>query len=202
MSMHGIGICACASVGVGIVGVVVSAQPGTTEPETPRDIQSMELVATQREREIEAVRARVAELYEVVSGPAGERDWERFQQLFGDGAILTQIYHTEQETGVLRVTPEQFARRSGPILMERSFYEREIASQVQLFGGLAHVWSVYESLNDPEGEPFSRGINSIQLVRGGDGVWRILSVAWDAEGQDRRIPREYLGGADASVSAP
>jgi len=188
MWIRGLIVCAGAVLGVAV------AQPGGSGPETPRDFASASLVPTERERAIAEVRARVGELYEVISGPAGPRDWERFASLFGQGAILTQIYHTPEGTGVLRVTPEEFGERSGPILLERPFYEREVSAQVQLFGGLAHVWSVYESRSDPEAEPFSRGINSIQLVRGGDGVWRILSVAWDAEGEGRVIPAEYLGG--------
>ena len=39
-------------------------------------------------RDEEEIGALIAEVYEVISGPAGERDWERFRSLFAHGARL------------------------------------------------------------------------------------------------------------------
>jgi len=51
--------------------------------------------------------------------------------------------------------------------------------------------SAYESLYAGEDEPFSRGVNSIQLLHEDDRWW-ILSIAWDVEAPDRPIPGAYL----------
>jgi hypothetical protein len=74
----------------------------------------------------------------------------------------------------------------------RGFVEREVASCTERYGHMAHVWSTYESKYSPEdAEPFTRGINSMQLVRH-DGRWWVLTILWDAERADQPIPPAYL----------
>lgn len=59
-----------------------------------------------------------------------------------------------------------YAEEAG--LREGGYYEREIGRTSERFGDIAHLFSAYESFHTPQdAKPFSRGINSIQLVRGG-----------------------------------
>jgi len=63
-----------------------------------------------------------------------------------------------------------------------AFFEVETARRLHVFGNIAHAWSVYEARTAPDDEtPERRGINSIQLYRGEDGRWRIISMIWDNE---------------------
>jgi len=72
------------------------------------------------------------------------------------------------------------------------FYETEIARRTEQFGQMAHAWSIYESRHDPsDPEPFSRGINSIQLFHDGKRWW-IVSIYWQQESAQAPIPKEYL----------
>jgi hypothetical protein len=44
---------------------------------------------------------------------------------------------------------------------------------------------------DPDGTPFARGINSVQLVHDGSRWW-IHSITWDYEREDNPLPPEAV----------
>lgn len=163
-----------------------AGQPGTTSPETPRLIEP--LVAP----EALAIQSTINTLYAVISGPPGPRDWERFKSLFIEGATLTSLVPIAGEPPrIVRMSPDDYIARSGPVLEERGFFEREIGSTIDRFADMAHVWSTYETRFTPGGDPDARGINSIQLVKTGAG-WKIASVLWSNESAANPIPSEYL----------
>lgn len=136
----------------------------------------------------------VAALYEIVSGPAGERrDWDRFRALFAPSARLLPL---QLGTDGLRVpfplTPAEFVERAGMYFSERGFFERELGRSVESFGSVIHVFSAYEVRNDPEDEePFARGVNSIQVLFDG-ARYRILSMTWEEESEKNPIPDALL----------
>jgi hypothetical protein len=76
------------------------------------------------------------------------------------------------------------------------FHEREIARTIEIFGNIAHVFSTYEARFDwASQEPFSIGINTIQLVKivvNDAEEWRVSSMAWNDQTPDRPIPAQYL----------
>lgn len=75
------------------------------------------------------------------------------------------------------------------------FHEREIARRIEVFGNIAHIFSTYEARFDSDAkEPFSVGINTIQLVRtstNGNEQWLVSSMAWNDETPERPIPAQY-----------
>ena len=73
---------------------------------------------------------------------------------------------------------EDYIRRVEPIFAEENFWERETSRQVEMVGRIAHVLSRYESLRDPNEEPFEHGANSMQLFFD-DTRWWIVSVMWN-----------------------
>lgn len=119
-------------------------------------------------------------LYETVSGPMGQpRDWDRFRFLFLPGARLMPIVSIPGEkAGVRLLSTEDFIRRVEPIFAKEDFWERETSRQAETAGHFAHLLSFYESLRDPDGPPFERSVNSIQLFN--DGVrWWIVNLMWN-----------------------
>ncbi|HEX6134469.1 MAG TPA: hypothetical protein VFZ24_10910 [Longimicrobiales bacterium] len=150
--------------------------------------------APARPQDVESIDAILEALYDVISGPAGEkRDWQRFHSLFVPGARLIPTGINQQGAVRHRVmTPEEYVAASGRVLEERGFFEREIGRTTERFGNIAHVFSAYDSRHtaaDPE--PFARGINSIQLLYDGSRWW-VVSIFWDSERDDNRIPDRYL----------
>lgn len=134
----------------------------------------------------------IAALYAGVSGDADQpRDWEAFSRLFVPGARLTNT-RVDAPDGlagdVLGVT--QFAALNDRLFQGRGFHEREVHRETATYGGIAHVWSVYESRRTRDGEPYARGANSLQLLRTPAG-WRILSVTWDHETPAQPLHRRF-----------
>ena len=119
-------------------------------------------------------------LYEVLSGPAGQpRDWERYRTLFIEGArLIVVVAVTGEKPRARQLTLEDYIRRVEPIFAIEDFWERETSRQTETFGRVAHVLSTYESLRDPDGLPFERGANSMQLFYD-DSRWWVVSVMWN-----------------------
>ena len=135
-------------------------------------------------------------VYDVISGDAGKaRDWDRFRSLFVEGARLIPTTAKNKDTGLVGVrvlSPEDYIKRAEPFLLKDGFHEREIARRVEQYGGIAHVFSTYESkhkMDDPK--PFARGINSFQLTYDGKRWW-VVTIFWQSETPELPIPKEFL----------
>lgn len=158
----------------------VFAAPPTGVPARPADVASVDAIMTA--------------LYDVISGPAGaKRDWNRFRSLFAPGARLIPTGRRADSVQVMRVlTPEEYATTIGPQLEQSGFFEREIGREVDQFGGIAQVFSAYDSKrNLADAAPFARGINSIQLINDGRRWW-VVTIFWDSERPGNPIPPQYL----------
>lgn len=133
-------------------------------------------------------------LYETISGPAEserERDWTRFRSLLSPDATfrLARWFYPDRVVEELRLwSVEEFIQAGKLFWRDAGFWERELWSRVEVFGNVAHVWSGYEGrVGSPETDPVTRGVNSFQLVRA-DGRWWLVSIAWDIETADNRVP--------------
>jgi len=157
--------------------------------------------------DVESIDAIIAAVYDGISGPAGKRrDWDRERSLYIPGARLIP---TGKPGGIGEVEPqlldiEGFIARVEPFFDKNGFYEKEIARRTEQFGQIAHVWSTYESRHDPgDPEPFSRGINSIQLFHDGKRWW-IVSIYWQqalAQNPEPTLRREAPNIASGSREA-
>ena len=149
-----------------------------------------------RPTDVETIDSIIAAVYEVISGPAGQkRDWERMRSLFAPGARLlptAAVPPADESFAVQVLDVDGYVARAGNYLEENGFFESETARRVETFGHIAHAWSTYESRHKAEEpEPFARGINSIQLMHDGRRWW-LLSIFWEAETPRTLIPKEYL----------
>lgn len=150
----------------------------------------------------------IAALYDGVSGDADEpRDWEAFSRLFVPGARLT-VTRADAAEGIATdglagdvLDVARFAALNDRLFKGRGFHERELHRETSHYGGIAHVWSVYESRRTREGDPYARGANSLQLLRTRDG-WRIVSVTWDQETPAQPLPQRFPAVAARRLLAP
>ena len=156
--------------------------------------------AAKNPSDVDTVDHLVASLYNVISGPAGSRDWDRFRSLFlPDGRIGVVVPETPatkdapaRKGDTVFLTPDMYSQRDDSYFKTHGFFERSIANRVEDFGNLAHVWSTYESRNaENDSQPFTRGINSIQIVRARGRFW-IASVLFDDERPGLKLPEKYL----------
>jgi hypothetical protein len=139
-----------------------------------------------------SVDALLNALYESISGPAGDRDFDRLRALLLPGARLAPTGKRLHGDGGVRVLDiDEFIDDIRPTMLAEAFHEVEIARRTERFGAIVHCWSTYEARRTRDGEPFSRGINSFQLVHK-DGRWWLVTSFWANETPDSTVPEEYL----------
>ena len=160
-----------------------SAPQASTTPSVP----------AARPGDVDTIEHILAAVYDVISGPPGKRDWDRFRSLYYPGARL--IPSGRNEKGEIRAhvdTPEEYAARAQSFFDREGFFEKSIANRIEIWDRIAHVWSTYESRHAREdAKPFARGINSFQLINDGHRWW-ILSVYWEGEDAAHPLPAKYL----------
>ena len=168
----------------GIVGAQTDKPAGSPAP------------ATARPADVGTRDAIVAALYDSISGPAGNRDWNRFCSLFIPQAQLIATFRKKDAPkdaplSYKVMSVQDYVDGAGIYFKEHAFYEREISRQVETFGSITHIFSTYESRQAPDAKPFERGINSIQLFNDGSRWW-VVDVYWTGETPDNPIPAQYL----------
>lgn len=131
----------------------------------------------------EQIGAVIDEMYAMISGAAGPRDWSRQLNCFLAEARQVRTWVDERGRPAMKAMGLQdYARDTQPFFDSNDFYEVEIGRRIDLFGNIAHVWSSYEARRCPDDrEPERRGINSIQLFRHSEHGWRIVHMIWDNE---------------------
>ena len=75
---------------------------------------------------------------------------------------------------------EGYIRRTDPYFQTNDFWEVETDRKIETFANIAHVLSFYESRREEHDEPFTHGVNSIQLFYDGTRWW-IASVMWNTQ---------------------
>jgi len=166
-----------------------AAQKPAAPQQTPPD--PFAGVPAAKSDDVKSVESILAALYDVISGPPGERDWNRFRSLFMPNARLTSA--EKSPDGLVRVRPnsvEDYVRLGGGYFLKNGFFEKPIVSRVQIFGNVAQVFSSYESRHAPGEAPFARGINSFQMAFDGKRWW-VVNILWDEERPDNPLPKEF-----------
>lgn len=131
----------------------------------------------------QAIGAVIDEMYDMISGPAGIRDWSRQKNCFHPDARQVRSWVDNQGRPIIKcMSLDDYARDTMPFFAANDFYEVETDRRVDLFGNIAQVWSRYEARRSPDGQDVERrGVNSIQLFRDSERGWRIIHMIWDNE---------------------
>jgi len=154
------------------------AQAAVAPPANPKDVESIDAI--------------MAALYNVISGPAGDRDWDRFRSLFLPEARMGAVRKKPDGSFTASsFTPDGYVERAAKYFKEKPFFESELSRKTEQFGQEAHVFSTYESRTAPGEKPFARGINSLQLFNDGK-RWYVVSIFWDEERPENQLPQKYL----------
>ena len=140
--------------------------------------------------DLAAIGAAIDEMYAMISGPAGPRDWSRQSNCFHPDARQIRTWIDDDGRPAMKMMGlADYARDTTPFFAANAFYEIETGRRIDLFGNMAHAWSQYEARRSPDdAEVERRGINSIQLFRDPERGWRIVSMIWDNERDGVRVP--------------
>ncbi len=173
---------------IAFAGLVLSVPPalGQEAAETPEPPAA-------DPADVGSIDAIIAAVYDAISGPAGPRDWQRFRSLFIPEARLIALGRNQEGQIVKRAMDvEAYVSGADRYFNQNGFFERELARRTEQFGSIVHAFSTYESRhNADDAEPFSRGINSFQLMNDGQRWW-VVTIFWQAESPGLTIPEEYL----------
>jgi hypothetical protein len=157
------------------------APPAAPPAAQPKDVDSIEHI--------------LAATYDVISGPPGPRDWDRFRSLFYSGARLIPSWRDDKGNIKTRdLSPDDYAKSGAAYFTKEGFFEVSIANRVESWDHIAEVWSTYESRHAKGEKPFARGVNSFQLFFDGTRWW-ILTIYWEDENPEHMLPEKYLTDA-------
>jgi hypothetical protein len=156
--------------------------------------QTTAATAVANPKDVQSLDAMVRAIYDVISGPPGARDWDRFNSLFTKDARLIAV-RVPKEGGkpdLAVMTPADYAARAGKYFLEHGFFEHELSRKTDSYGAMTHIYSTYESREIKDGKPIDRGINSMEFFYDGERWW-CVEIYWDAERPGNPIPEKYLG---------
>lgn len=127
--------------------------------------------------------AALDEMYAMISGPAGPRDWSRQANSFLPEARQVRTWVDEQGRATKKsMSLDEYSADVAPFFAANAFFEVETERRIDRFGNVAHVWSHYEARRAPDDTvPERRGVNSIQLFNDPERGWRIIHMIWDNE---------------------
>lgn len=148
-------------------------------------------VPTAKSADVDTLEHILAATYDVISGPAGTRDWDRFRSLFLPDAHLTAVGKRSKDGTpyVVTMSVDDYVKRAGDHFAKEAFYENALVTKTERFGSMAESFSSYASHHATGDKPFDRGINSFQFAFDGQRWW-IVSILWDSERPDNPIPAE------------
>jgi hypothetical protein len=176
-----------------LVCLAMVAQNSTPQPQKPstQPPASTPPAVSARPGDVDTVDHIIAAVYDAISGPAGQRDWDRFRSLYYPGARMIPTRRDDKGAIIARVsTTDEYAARAQEFFSKEGFFENSVANRVEIWDKIAHVWSTYESRHAKGEKPFARGINSFQLFNDGNRWW-ILTVYWESETPDNPLPEKY-----------
>ena len=142
--------------------------------------------------DVQAIEAIIARQFACLTWTRGTpADWNAFAADFLPGATLYPAARPPTFQ-----TVEGFIERMKNLAETKlhSFKEVVLGSKVEVFGNVAVAVAVCETTeNDAQVE---RGVEMLLLVKD-EGVWRIVSQAWDKAGPSNPIPAHLLAGTES-----
>lgn len=167
---------------IALVTIATSLQAQTYAPLTQ--------LPNTRAADVSTIDSIIPALYATISGGVGEaRQWDRFLTLFHPNAQMVPTRCGATKCIAQFMTPKEYRERADSLLVTLGFREHELARRTDRFGAIAQAYSSYASFRHGDTEPFSRGINSIQLFWDGNRWW-IVSIIWDDERPNNPLPKE------------
>jgi hypothetical protein len=139
------------------------------------------------EDKIKHIETVVTSLYKSISFKKGKYpDLQKLKTLFIKEARLIRtdkddykVMSVDEFTGNLKKQIE-----AGGF---KEFREYEINGKIDLFGGIAQVFSGYEAdFETVEGRMKTKGINSIQLVERNN-EWKVVTILWYGEDEENKV---------------
>lgn len=139
-------------------------------------------------KDVQSIDAIVKAVYDVISGEAGPRNWERFHSLFLPEAKMgTIVPRPNGQVGLVTMSPSEYQKNNAPFFMGSGFYEQELGRNAMDYGNIVTVQSAYQFRFTEEGPVQMRGVNFFTLVKS-NGRWWVQNLIWESETPGNKIP--------------
>lgn len=123
-----------------------------------------------------------SKLYQVISSPQRLKGWESIRSLYHPDARLVRTgLNADGIAFAKAMSLDAYIDNVETVLAGVEFSEIEIKHEARIFGNVAQVTSIYESVYRTQSDEVRRrGVNFINLVHGSTS-WLIMSIVWDNE---------------------
>jgi len=134
----------------------------------------------------------VRAMHETVSADPGQaRDWDRYRDLFVDGAMLSMAVKSARMPGIMAATPEGLIEQTEARYASTGFHEIPLVVEIAEFGAMALVTNSFEvRLRRDDPEPLMRGLNHFQLLHDGERWWIVSNVS-TVESANWKLPAAF-----------
>jgi len=138
--------------------------------------------------EVISINTMVTAIYDLISGPAGERNWIKLKFMCLPGATFISIKQKEDGSQeFFQGSVDDYIKMIDPILKVNDYYENETERNVQISDNIANVFSSFEStMFDNTIVINQRGTNSIQLLYKNERWW-IANIVWKNEPNESQV---------------
>ena len=147
-----------------------------------------------KEEEFTTAESVVKEMYKLVSFDSTQTpDWDEVKNLFLEEAVIIlrtarDVFQILTKDGFVQLFIDDIKKYN---LDKTGFTEKIVNIKIQLFGDIAHCFTVYEVGIPNTNRPPFRGVDSFQLVKK-DGRWWIASVTNEIPTANNPIPKELM----------
>lgn len=124
-------------------------------------------------------RSIIHALHETVSADPGEaRDWDRYRNLFLDGAMMSMAVKSARMPGIIAATPEELIEQTEANYAATGFHEIPLVVEITEYGAMAVAINSFEvKLRRDDPEPLMRGLNHTQFLHDGERWWIVSNVS-------------------------
>jgi hypothetical protein len=140
---------------------------------------------------LSSLELQIEELYVAFCFDArSEPDWRAQREIYLEGAafvapIRPGITPRGQDQESFIADFRAFSSSDG--FVDTGFHERIIDTRIEIFGGIAHAFVLFEGFYPPEGQAATRGVDSLQFVHDGSS-WRLVSFTTQFESETQALP--------------
>jgi len=124
----------------------------------------------------------ITAVYDLISGPAGERNWNKFKFFcLPNATFISMKKHPDGSEEFFSGDIDDYIKKISPTLEKSAYYENEVERNIQSSDNIANVFSTYQSvLFANDGTVNLKGVNSFQLVYKNN-RWYIANILWKNE---------------------
>src|ERR1700728_3975086 len=114
------------------------AKPASSPGAQGADLASQ--APSPRAEDVKSLDGILLAIYDVISGPVGDRDWKRFRSLFVPQARFTQTMKAPDGSVVVNLLGvDDFVMMEGGVFKKDPFYENAIVNRAQSYGNVTQV---------------------------------------------------------------